>query len=68
MKDLKSTDAVPVTRSPGRPRTVCADNQPSSTVTAYLPAAYHDRLVKLAQLNDQSVSATVRQLLILRLT
>lgn len=53
--------------NPWRPRTVCATGENGSVVSTYLPAAYHDRLVKLAQLHDQSVSATVRQLLILRL-
>ncbi len=52
---------------PGPPRTVCRVNEPSSTVTAYLPAQYHDRLIKLAQTQNRSVSSVVRELLILRL-
>jgi len=62
----KPTDLM--TRAPGRPRTVCTKLEAGSTVSVYLPAQYHDRLVKLAALReDQSVSAVVRQLLILRL-
>lgn len=51
----------------GRPRTVCPLGEAGSRVTTYLPATYHDRLIKLAQQHDQSVSAVLRSLLILRL-
>lgn len=62
----KSSDTV--ANGPGRPRTVCATGDAGSRVTVYLPTAYHDRLTKLAELReDKSVSAVVRQLLILRL-
>lgn len=65
---MKPMDKVPVTRGPGRPRTVCSEKQAGSTVTVYLPAPYHDRLSQLAaRREDKSVSAVVRQLLILRL-
>jgi predicted HicB family RNase H-like nuclease len=47
----------------GRPRLA----EPRSTVSARLPVAVHDRLIQIARAQDQSVSATVRQLLILRL-
>jgi hypothetical protein len=50
-------------RRPGRPRL----EQPQSTVSTRLPPEYHDRLIKLANDQDASVSKTVRQLLILRL-
>lgn len=53
---------------PGRPRTVCNGQEKGSTVTVYLPSAYHDRLTKLAALReDKSVSGVVRQLLTIRL-
>lgn len=64
---MNDTKPITVPRGPGRPRTVCADRELGSTVTTYLPAAYHDRLVKIAEQRDASVSAVVRQLLILRL-
>lgn len=57
---------IPGPRPPGRPRTVCADGD-GSRVTVYLPAEYHDRLIKLAQKRDQPVSALIRSLLMLRL-
>lgn len=66
MREQKLEPSPP--RGPGRPRTVCRSHEDGSTVTVYLPAAYHDRLTKLAALrSDKSVSAVVRQLLILRL-
>lgn len=50
-------------RPRGRPRV----DEPRSTVSTWLPAHAHDRLIELAKRNEQSISATVRQLLILRL-
>lgn len=47
----------------GRPRLA----EPRSTVSVWLPAHAHDRLIELAKQQEQSISATVRQLLILRL-
>lgn len=56
-------------RSPGRPRTVCVSGDAGSRVTVYLPTEYHNRLTQLAAArDDKSVSAVVRQLLILRLS
>lgn len=65
MKDLKPVAIVP--NEPGRPRSVCGKGESGSVVSAYLPSAYHDRLVQLANQRDQSVSSLVRSLLILRL-
>lgn len=60
--------AQPIVTRRGRPRTVCAQPGGGSTVSVYLPAAYHDRLAQLAaQREDKSISAVVRSLLILRL-
>lgn len=59
-RDVKVSTAP---RGRGRPRV----EQPLSSVSVRLPQAYHDRLIRLANLRDQSVSRTVRQLLILRL-
>ncbi len=39
----------------------------SESVSAWLPLTLHDKLIKLAQHQEQSVSATIRALLILRL-
>jgi len=55
MSDLK--------RPRGRPRI----DEPRSTVSVWLPAKAHDRLIELAKKQEQSISATVRQLLTLRL-
>lgn len=66
---MKPMDKLPISRGPGRPRTVCADNQEGARVTVYLPTKYHTRLSQLAALReDKSVSAVVRSLLILRLS
>lgn len=53
-----------VTRPRGRPR---LDDEPLSQVGTRLPSSYHDRLIQLAKYHDKSVSALVRQLLILKL-
>lgn len=55
-------DDRPVNRG-GRPRV----DEPRATVSTWLPASYHDRLIELANQQDVKVSALVRQLLILRL-
>lgn len=47
----------------GRPQS----SEPGSTISVWVPASAHDRIVRLAAKRDQSVSAVVRQLLILRL-
>lgn len=49
-------------RPRGRPKV-----EESSTVSTRLPVPLHDQLIRLAQAQDQSVSTTVRQILILRL-
>lgn len=56
-------DGVRVPRPRGRPRV----EEPHATVSTWLPAGTHDRLIELAKREEQSISATVRQLLILRL-
>lgn len=47
-------------RRRGRPR---AESPISSSVTAWLHPADHDRLIALAQRQEKSVSAVVRELL-----
>jgi len=42
---------------------VCDAAQPGSTISAYVPAAYHDQLIKVAQASRQSVSTLVRRAL-----
>lgn len=50
-------------RKPGRPKA----DEPSTSVSTWIPAREHDRLIRLAQRKEQSVSETVRQLLRQRL-
>lgn len=47
----------------GRPRNA----EPSSSVTTWLPAGEHDKLIQLANEEETSVSALVRRLLRLRM-
>lgn len=47
----------------GRPRVA----EPRSSVSTWVPASYHDLLIKIAQRNDKSVSSVVRSLLMLQL-
>lgn len=42
-------------------------NEPRATVSTWLPASYHDRLIRMANQQDVKVSALVRQLLVFRL-
>lgn len=49
---------------PCRPRSVCAPHESGSTLPVYLPAPLHDQIVKLAETRRESVSATVRALII----
>lgn len=50
-------------RKGGRPRS----DEPKTSVSTWIPAREHDRLIRLANQRDQSVSQTVRQLLLQRL-
>lgn len=52
---------------PRRPRGRPRASEPGSTVSVWLPASYHDRLVKMAANMDESVSTLVRSLLTLRI-
>lgn len=54
---------VSETRGRGRPRVT----EPRAAVSTWLPAGAHDRLIELAKEQEQSISATIRQLLILQL-
>lgn len=63
MKPPRDPALVPIPRGRGRPPA----EEPGSAVTTWLPASAHDRLIQLAKREEQSISATVRQLLILRL-
>lgn len=63
MSDSVHVQPIQERRGRGRPRV----DEPLSPVSTRVPASYHDRLVKLANQRDQSVSETVRQLLIIRL-
>ena len=49
---------------PGRPRTVCGPSEVGVLVSAYLPAPDRARLMYLAKESGQSLSATVRQVLL----
>lgn len=48
----------------GRPRLA---DEPSSSVTARVPASAHDRLIVIANKNEMSVSELVRRILIFQL-
>jgi hypothetical protein len=62
MRDV--TDAsVQVVRPRGRPRAP----EPGSSVSTWVPQAYHDRLIQLAEKHDVSVSSLVKTLLVLQL-
>lgn len=52
-----------VARPRGRPRV----EEQRSTVSTWLPASQHDRLIRLANQQEKSVSALVRSLLLLRI-
>ncbi len=63
MSDPEKEGATGNGHKRGRPRT----DEPCTSVSTWLPASHHDRLIQLAQSRDQSVSSLVRQLLIFRL-
>lgn len=48
-----------VVQSRGRPRAP----EPGSSVSTWIPVSYHDRLVKVANLHDMSVSAYVGRII-----
>jgi hypothetical protein len=54
----------PDRRKPGRPRA----NEPRTSVSTWIPAGEHDRLIQLANQREQTVSQTVRQILRERLS
>lgn len=62
---MKRADSVPVPRGRqgGRPRV----ETPLERVSTRLPVPAYDRLVRLANLQETSVSNIVRQLLVFRL-
>jgi hypothetical protein len=47
----------------GRPRV----SEPRSSVSTWVPASYHDRLIEMASAKDISVSMLVRSMLMLQL-
>ena len=54
-------------RPPGRPVGSTRVLEPRSSVSVWLPASAHDRLIKLAAKEEQSISKTVCALLKLKL-
>ena len=50
-------------RRRGRP----ASPRPHSRITAWVPTDLHDRLIELASEREKSVSATIRDLLVIRI-
>lgn len=52
---------------PDKPRGRPKADEPGSTVSTWLRTGEHDKLVKLAQQQETSISALVRQLLALKL-
>jgi hypothetical protein len=63
MKSPADPQPVSSGKSRGRPRV----EEPRASVYTWLPAGTHDRLIALAKREEQSISATVRQLLTGRL-
>jgi hypothetical protein len=61
--------SVPEGRPRGRPRGTGRSwvTEPRATVSTWLPAGAHDKLIALAKREDRSVSETVKRLIILRL-
>jgi len=57
------TDDPKPKRAGGRPRAI----DPGSRLSAWVRERDHDRLVRIAKRNDQSVSSLVRQLLALKI-
>lgn len=64
--DLKTPDADGK-RERGRPVGTTKIAEPRATVSSWLPASLHDKLLKHCSQNGESVSETIRQLLILKL-
>lgn len=54
-------------RPPGRPPGSTRVLEPRASVSVWLPASAHDRLIALAKKEEQSISKTVRELLKLKL-
>jgi hypothetical protein len=52
-----------VSRPPGRPLGSTRVGEPRTSVSVWLPASAHDRLIKLAAKEEQSISKTIRDLL-----
>lgn len=50
-----------------RPRGRPKSDEPGSTVSSWLSAQEHDRLIRLAEQQETSVSALVRQLIVPKL-
>jgi hypothetical protein len=53
-------------KRPGRPRGSTKVPEPRSSVSVWLEASLHDRLIKLAAKDQRSVSQTIRALLLRR--
>jgi hypothetical protein len=70
MSGHKTRDVVPKPAEPvrrGRPIGATRITEPHSSASVWLPNSLHDRLIKIANEEEQSISATIRQLLVLRL-
>jgi hypothetical protein len=48
---------------PQRPRGRPKADEPGTTVSTWLPPQEHDRLIRLANAREQSLSKTIRELL-----
>lgn len=55
------SDRVITNRKGGRPRV----SEPQTAISAWIPAKYHDRLARIAIRNDVSVSAVVKNAIVL---
>jgi len=61
--NLRYPDGVPERRRRGRPTV----EEPRTSVSTWVPATLHDRLIAVAKSHDVSVSEYVRKVLVLRL-
>jgi hypothetical protein len=64
---MKRPPALPIGGGVVVPRGRPKHAEPSSSVSVWLPAGAHDKLIRLANQQETSISALVRSLLLLKL-
>jgi hypothetical protein len=61
------SDSPPLKSSSSKPRGRPRVEAPGATVSTWLPPDAHDRLIRLAQREEKTISALVRELLKLKI-